>query len=67
MSDRVVVMSYRPGKVKRTIDINLPRPRNSEIVEDAAFGDYVGEIWHDLREEASRHLSDVEEVSRNVA
>ena len=64
MSDRVVVMTYRPGKVKRIIDINLPRPRTSEIVGSEAFGRYVAEIWKDLREEASRGMTDQESTTR---
>src|SRR5258705_81431 len=32
MSDRILVMTYRPGKVKRIVDIDLPRPRPSEII-----------------------------------
>src|SRR5499427_1520412 len=31
LSDRIVVMTYRPGKVKRMVEIKLPRPRSSEI------------------------------------
>ena len=61
MSDRILVMTYRPGKVKRIVDIDLPRPRTSEIVGSEAFGRYVAEIWNDLREEASRGLKDEEE------
>jgi NitT/TauT family transport system ATP-binding protein len=60
MSDRILVMTYRPGKVKRIVDINLPRPRSSEIVGSDAFGRYVAEIWNDLREEASRGMKDEE-------
>jgi len=60
LSDRVVVMTYRPGKVKRMVEINLPRPRSSEIVSSEAFGRYVAQIWSDLREEASRGLDDEE-------
>src|SRR5215468_1185592 len=56
MSDRILVMTYRPGKVKRIVEINLPRPRTSEIVGSEAFGRYVAQIWSDLREEASRGL-----------
>ena len=41
MSDRILVMTYRPGKVKRIVDIDLPRPRTSEIVGSEAFGRYV--------------------------
>jgi NitT/TauT family transport system ATP-binding protein len=58
LSDRVVVMTYRPGRVKRIVDIDLPRPRSSEIVGSEHFGHLVGSIWDDLREEASRGMSD---------
>jgi NitT/TauT family transport system ATP-binding protein len=64
MSDRILVMTYRPGKVKRIVDIKLPRPRSSEIVGSDAFGRYVAEIWKDLREEASRGMMDEEEHAR---
>ncbi len=60
LSDRILVMTYRPGKVKRMVDINLPRPRTSEIVSSEAFGRYVAQIWSDLREEASRGLQEQE-------
>jgi NitT/TauT family transport system ATP-binding protein len=60
LSDRILVMTYRPGKVKRIIDIDLPRPRTSEIVSSEAFGRYVAQIWNDLREEASRGMHEDE-------
>ena len=60
LADRILVMSYRPGRVKRMVDIKLPRPRTSEIVSSEAFGRYVAQIWADLREEASRGLNDDE-------
>jgi NitT/TauT family transport system ATP-binding protein len=60
LADRILVMTYRPGRVKRMVDIKLPRPRTSEIVSSEAFGRYVAQIWADLREEASRGLSDAE-------
>jgi NitT/TauT family transport system ATP-binding protein len=60
LSDRILVMTYRPGKLKRMVEIRLPRPRSSEIVSSEAFGRYVAQIWSDLREEASRGLSDEE-------
>jgi NitT/TauT family transport system ATP-binding protein len=56
LSDRILVMTYRPGKLKRMVKIDLPRPRSSEIVSSEAFGRYVAQIWNDLREEASRGL-----------
>src|ERR1700704_3079385 len=60
MSDRILVMTYRPGKVKRMVEIKLPRPRSSEIVSSDDFGHYVAQIWGDLREEASKGLKDDE-------
>jgi NitT/TauT family transport system ATP-binding protein len=60
LADRILVMTYRPGRVKRMVDIDLPRPRSSEIVSSEAFGHYVAQIWGDLREEASRGMRDEE-------
>ncbi|MEX0590905.1 MAG: ABC transporter ATP-binding protein [Xanthobacteraceae bacterium] len=60
MADRVLVMTYRPGRVKRMVKIDLPRPRTSEIVGSEAFGRYVAQIWSDLREEASRGMREDE-------
>jgi NitT/TauT family transport system ATP-binding protein len=60
LSDRVLVMTYRPGRLKRSVTIELPRPRTSEVVGSDAFGHYVAQIWNDLREEASRGIRDAE-------
>jgi NitT/TauT family transport system ATP-binding protein len=64
LSDRILVMTYRPGRTKRIVDIKLPRPRSSEIVGSDAFGHYVAQIWADLREEASRGLDEAEARAR---
>ncbi len=64
LSDRIVVMTYRPGRVKRVVDIDLPRPRTSEVVGSSAFGRYVAEIWNDLREEATRGMAEAEALGR---
>ena len=66
LSDRIVVMTYRPGKVKRMVNIDLPRPRTSDVVSSDAFGHYVAEIWADLREEASRGMADAESSRRDA-
>jgi NitT/TauT family transport system ATP-binding protein len=60
LSDRILVMTYRPGRVKRIVTVDLPRPRSIDVVASAAFGRYVAEIWHDLREEATRGMQDSE-------
>jgi NitT/TauT family transport system ATP-binding protein len=60
LADQVVVMTYRPGRVKRIVEIDLPRPRTSEILSSAVFGQLVATIWNDLRVEASRGMQDSE-------
>jgi NitT/TauT family transport system ATP-binding protein len=60
LSDRVLVMTYRPGRIKRMVNIDLPRPRSSEVAASPEFGRYVAQIWSDLREEASRGMADTE-------
>ena len=60
LADQVVVMTYRPGRVKRIVEVNLPRPRDSAIVSSPEFGRLVAEVWSDLREEASRGMLDIE-------
>jgi len=41
LSDRVVVLSERPAKVKAIIDVDLPRKRKLEIKETPEFQEYV--------------------------
>jgi NitT/TauT family transport system ATP-binding protein len=53
-------MTFRPGRVKRVVEIDLPRPRTSEIVGSERFGRYVAHIWNDLREEATRGMAESE-------
>ena len=60
LSDRVLVMTYRPGRLKRSVAIDLPHPRSADVVESEAFGHYVAQIWHDLREEANRGIEEAE-------
>ncbi len=64
LSDRVLIMTFRPGRIKRMIDIDLPRPRSSEMMGQEKFASYVAEIWRDLREEASKGLRETEAAAR---
>ena len=57
LSDRVLVMTFRPGRLKRIVDVDLPHPRDSAVVSSDAFGHTVAQIWQDLREEASRGIA----------
>ena len=51
LSDRIVVMTPRPGKIERIVDVDLPRPRTSMMREDAHFFRLIGEVRAFLREE----------------
>lgn len=62
LSDRVMIMTFRPGRIKRVIEIDLPRPRSSKLMGGEKFGHYVAAIWEDLREEASKGLLEMESV-----
>lgn len=44
LGDRVIVMSPSPGRILRTIKIDLPRPRDLSIRETPEFGAYTREI-----------------------
>jgi NitT/TauT family transport system ATP-binding protein len=44
LSDRVVVMTGRPGYVRQIFDIDLPRPRPLSVMEDHRFVDIVAAV-----------------------
>ena len=52
LSDRVMIMTARPGRVKEVVDIDLPHPRASSIIASDRFGKLVAQVWSALREES---------------
>lgn len=48
LSDRVVLMSARPGRIHRTFDIDLARPRDRETRLSDRFHQIVGEVNREL-------------------
>jgi NitT/TauT family transport system ATP-binding protein len=55
LADRVVVMTYRPGTVKRIVPVDLPRPRDPASPE---FNALKREITALVMEEQARHQED---------
>ena len=57
LSDRVVVLTRSPGRIKTIIDIDLPRPRRrAELLVDRRYQEFVVEIERlmDSRERKNR-------------
>jgi NitT/TauT family transport system ATP-binding protein len=51
LSDRVLVFTVRPGRLKEDIPIDLPRPRDLAIKRTPEFVAYVDRIWRLIEEE----------------
>jgi NitT/TauT family transport system ATP-binding protein len=49
LSDSVVVMAPRPGRIVDVIGIDLPRPRNQRLLQDPRFHEYEDLIRDRLR------------------
>lgn len=50
LSDRVVVLSKRPAKIEKIIDIDLPKPRNAKTKTDKKYFDLIECLINTLRE-----------------
>ena len=55
LGDRVVLLTFRPGQVKREYKIDLPRPRHLEEINVAGS---AREILNDLREEINKSIEE---------
>lgn len=53
LSQRIVVMSARPGRVVEQIDVSFPRPRSEATRELPLFNEMTGHIRHLLRGEGA--------------
>ena len=51
LSDRVIVMTARPGRTKDALRIELPRPRDYEMRLTPEFNEIKLRIWEVLKEE----------------
>ena len=56
VSDRVVVMTSRPGRIVANIAIDLPRPRSiRELQKDPHFHELYAQVWSHLESGWSKH------------
>jgi len=52
LSDRVLLMTARPGRIKQDVPIELPRPRTFDLLSTTAFLDYKSRLLASVREES---------------
>lgn len=65
LADRVIVFGSRPGRVKKMIPINLPRPRDLSIKRDPQFLKYEDELWSLIEEEVKKTML-ADQVVQNI-
>ena len=52
LSDRIILLSARPGRIKEEFAVDFPRPRDAVTLrETPAYGALFSRIWHSLGEE----------------
>ena len=57
LGDRVYVMTARPGRIKEAVAIDLPRPRDVDVLTSDAFMALKRRIMHAIHEEAVRSFT----------
>jgi NitT/TauT family transport system ATP-binding protein len=50
LSDRIVIMTPRPGRIEHIVEVDLPRPREAHIREDARFFHLIADVRSRLYE-----------------
>ena len=58
LSDRVLVLARRPGRVQETVPIALPRPRPLAVKRTAEFVAYVDRIWRLIEDDVRASVID---------
>jgi NitT/TauT family transport system ATP-binding protein len=51
LSDRVVVMTRRPGRCKEIVEVPFPHPREESVMDTPEFIALRRHLWDTLREE----------------
>jgi NitT/TauT family transport system ATP-binding protein len=52
VSDRILVMTNRPGRIKKEVKTDLPRPRSHEMLSSPEFAELHGEVFESIRQES---------------
>ena len=65
LADRVIVFGARPGRVKQTIKIDLPRPRDLSLKRDPRFLELENQVWEQIEEEVKKTMVQ-DQVTHNI-
>jgi NitT/TauT family transport system ATP-binding protein len=65
LSDRVVVFSGRPGKVKEIIPVTIERPRRLAVKREPRFHTIEDRIWNLIEEASERNRRTVDRIDAN--
>ena len=63
LSTRVVVMSPRPGRIARIVDVDLPLPRNDMTREDPRYFELITEVREALRGRGSERTASTDRLA----
>jgi ABC-type nitrate/sulfonate/bicarbonate transport system ATPase subunit len=63
LSDRVYIMTARPGHIKQVLNVNLPRPRHFEITTTPAFIDMKRAVLNSIKEESLKAVDLLDRLS----
>ena len=68
LSDRVIVLTVRPGRIKEEVPIDLGRPRELAVKRTLPFVQYTDRIWRlieeEVREGMGRELAEAAQAHR---
>ncbi len=67
LADRIVALKANPGEIKEIIEVDLPRPRNAELLSSPAFKQLrkrVDFLVHAQEEELDPALEDLPKIPR---
>ena len=56
LADRVVVLSSRPGYVRESVPIDLPRPRELSIKRSQRFLEYEDYLWNSIEQDVLQSM-----------
>jgi NitT/TauT family transport system ATP-binding protein len=62
LADRVCVMTARPGRIKKSINVGIPRPRAIEVTTSPEFNALRREVLALIREESELAAKDLADV-----